>query len=438
MQVESQEPVRVAIVGNHHPRQCGIATFTSDVQLSLQPQPGIENFVVAMEDGSGHRYSHPVRYVLQDSIRADYARLGTRLRDEADVILLQHEYGIFGGNAGDWILDLLDAADLPLVTTLHTILADPDPAQAQVMRALSQRSDRLVTMSAFGERMLRNIYGVAPGAISVVPHGVPDRPWVDPVVMRARLGWPQRPTIMTFGLLGPGKSIEVMIDAMQGIAAAVPDVRYMIVGVTHPNLIEADGRDPFREQLQSRIADLELSNQVEFVDRFLDLDTLCDYLQATDVYVTPYANEAQITSGTLAYSHALGKPIVSTPYWHARELLGDCPDQLVPFGDASAMEAAVLRLLQDDHIRNAEAHRAYKASRHHVWRRVGEKYARLLRAATKSSISTPSYSGFDEYAAFAPFRALRTRSFDRSTPEPVEGQEGSSRTPTSRAFGSSG
>lgn len=415
--VVSRSPLRIAVIGNYPPRKCGIATFSADTQAALEELPEVESFVVAMEDGTGLDYSQPVRRVLPQHDRSAYRETGRWLRSQADLILLQHEYGIFGGDAGDYILDLIEEAGLPVVTVLHTILATPNVEQRRVLEALSERSSQLVSMSKRGRDMLETIYGVAPNKIALVPHGVPDRPYVEPFEMRAELGWEERPTLLTFGLLSPNKGIETMIDAMPALIREVPDVRYLVLGVTHPHLVRHEGGERYRAGLMARAEQRGVAQHIEFRNDFLELEALCDWLQATDVYVTPYRDEAQITSGTLAYAHGLGKPIVSTPYWHAAELLADNHAQLVPFGDADALAEAIAELLTDKEKRNSAAARAYARGRGHIWSEAARRYDEIFRAALRSKPTEKALPprtgavrpGGGSHAALAPFRALRHR-----------------------------
>ena len=426
MSAALRSPLRVALVGNYPPRKCGIATFTADVERALADLPGVETFVVAMDDGSGLSYAGPVRHVLPQHDRAAYARLGAKLANEADVILLQHEYGIFGGNAGDYLLDLLSAADLPLIATLHTILQEPDADQRRVLSSISRRAERLVSMSDKGRQMLRELYNVPAERIAVIPHGVPDRPYRTPSDMRAELGWEERPTLLTFGLLSPNKGLELMLDALPPLVRRAPDLRYIILGVTHPHLVLHEGGEHYRAGLQKRAARLGIADHVDFVGRFMELGDLCDWLQAADIYVTPYRDEAQITSGTLAYAHAMGKPIVSTPYWHAAELLANRPGQLVPFGDPQALTRAVGRFLDQPAAREAAAQTAYRRSRPHIWRQIGARYLRELQGARRrlmdselrftsradrapGAVAAEIHPNSPSAAALAPLRALRHR-----------------------------
>jgi glycosyltransferase involved in cell wall biosynthesis len=374
--------VRVAILGNYAPRRCGIATFTGDLHRALH-MSGLLPFVIAMDDGVGAAASPggAVRFSIPEHDRPAYAAAGRYLNGAADVLLIQHEFGIFGGDSGSYLLDLLAATNLPVVTTLHTVLTEPNAAQARVMRALAARSGTLVVMADRGRQILVQSYGVPIGRIAVIPHGVPDRALAEPSAMRSRLGWPEVPTLLSFGLLSPGKGLETMIEALPGLTAEFPALRYIILGATHPHIVKRDGGERYRQSLAARAEALGVRHNVTFDNRFVEIDELCDCLQASDIYVTPYLSPAQITSGTLAYAHGLGVPVVSTRYWHALELLGSRPKQLVDSGSPSALAASIGRLLRDPELRREAALDAYVSSAGHGWVSVGRRYAAYLRRA---------------------------------------------------------
>jgi glycosyltransferase involved in cell wall biosynthesis len=374
---------RIALIGNALPRRCGIATFTADLQAALAgTSVHPEAAVVAMNDG-GHRYSYPeaVRFTVREDVIGDYHVAAAALNaGRFDVVSLQHEFGIFGGEAGEHVMALLSRLDMPLVTTFHTVLAAPTPQQRRVMERIIAVSSRVIVMAEKGRALLQDIYGVSADKIAVIPHGIPDAPFIPCDEAKARLGFAGRDVILTFGLLSPNKGIEVMIDAMPGILAQSPRAVYVVLGATHPNLVRDEG-ERYRETLLARAHALGVSDSVVFLDRFVDQQTLLGYIAMCDVYVTPYLSEAQMTSGTLANSYGLGKAIVSTPYWHARELLANDAGVLVPFGDAAATASAVAALLRDHPRRHLMGERAYAASRAMTWPRVGERYLDMLSAA---------------------------------------------------------
>jgi glycosyltransferase involved in cell wall biosynthesis len=356
---------RIAFIGNSLPRRCGIATFTTDLQQAISTsRPDFETGIVAMTD-RGQTYDYPASVALQirDGNIEEYVRAADFLNaGRFDVVCLQHEFGIFGGEAGAHILELLSRLTIPVVTTLHTILAKPTAAQRAVMERIVEDSSKIVVMANKGRELLRSVYQVPEDKIEVIAHGIPNVAFVGPDAAKARLGFSGRSVVLTFGLLSPNKGIEVMIDAMPSILKRRPDAVYVVLGATHPNLVRDQG-ETYRESLLTRACELGVEDHVVFLDQFVDQTTLLEFISMCDVYVTPYLNEAQMTSGTLAYSYGLGKPVVSTPYWHARELLADGRGVLVPFGDAEATGPKSRKLLTDDERRQAICKRAYAVSR---------------------------------------------------------------------------
>lgn len=367
---------RIAVIGNSLPRRCGIATFSTDLQRALsKSQPNLHVCIVAMTD-HGQTYDYPASVALQirDDSVAEYVGAAAFLNaGRFDIVCLQHEFGIFGGAAGAHILELLSRLTMPVVTTLHTVLAEPSAAQRAVMERIVDLSARVIVMANKGRELLRDVYRVPDDKIEVIAHGIPDFPLVAPDAAKARLGFSNRSVILTFGLLSPSKGIEVMIDAMPSILKQRPDAVYVVLGATHPNLVRDQG-EAYRESLMARVRKLGVEDHVVFLDRFVDQATLLEFISMSDVYVTPYLNEAQMTSGTLAYSFGLGKPVVSTPYWHARELLADGRGVLVAFGDAAETGNEIARLLTDDPRRQAMRERAYAASRSMTWQRTAGRY----------------------------------------------------------------
>ncbi len=370
----------IAFIGNSLPRRCGIATFTTDLQQAVSKSPAhVVTAIFAMTD-HGHVYDYPpeVRLAIADDNRDDYVRAADVLNGgNFGVACLQHEFGIFGGEDGDHIVALLSQLKMPVVTTLHTVLAEPSPGQRRVLNKIIDRSAKLVVMAEKGRTLLEEIYHVPADRIEVVPHGIPDMPFSEPAVSKKGLGFEGRSVILTFGLLSPNKGIEVMIDAMPLILQSRPDAVYVILGATHPNLVRDQG-EAYRESLMKRVKDLGIEGSVVFLDRFVDKATLLDFISMCDVYATPYLNEAQMTSGTLAYSFGLGKAVVSTPYWHARELLADDHGVLVPFGDATAIGHEIASLLTDDARRDAMRLRAYETSRPMTWEKTAERYLAIF------------------------------------------------------------
>lgn len=379
-------PRRIAVIGNSLPRRCGIATFTTDLQNAISASlPGLETCIVAVTDpGQAYDYPPAVAFQIREGNIEDYMRAAEFLNaGQFDTVCLQHEFGIFGGEAGAHILVLLSRLTMPVVTTFHTVLADPTVRQRAVMERIVDASSKVVVMADKGRELLRDVYLVPDDKIEVVAHGIPDAVFVGPDAAKARLGFERKSVILTFGLLSPNKGIEVMIDAMPSILKRCPNAVYVVLGATHPNLIRNQG-EAYREGLMARVRELAIDDHVVFLDRFVDLATLLEFISMCDVYVTPYLNEAQMTSGTLAYSFGLGKPVVSTPYWHARELLADGCGVLVPFGDAAAIGSEIANLLTDDARRQAMSRRVYAASRPMTWERTAERYMGVFDKARQS------------------------------------------------------
>lgn len=374
---------RVALIGNALPRRCGIATFTTDLQKAIAATSAeLHTRVVAMTD-AGQVYDYPADVGLQihDDDLQDYRRAADYLNAEGfDVVSLQHEFGIFGGVAGANLLPLLTRLTMPIVTTLHTVLAKPTAEQRAVFARIVEVSAKVIVMAQKGRALLVETYGVPPEKIEVIAHGVPDIAYCKPDAAKVALGYAGKTVILTFGLLSPNKGIDVMIDAMPAILERCPDAVYVVLGATHPNLIRSNG-EAYREGLVKRARSLGVEAQVVFLDQFVDQATLLGFISMADVYVTPYLNEAQMTSGTLAYSFGLGKAVVSTPYWHARELLADGRGVLAPFGDSMAIGEAIAGLLTDDARREAMGRRAYADSRSMTWARTAERYLAVLEAA---------------------------------------------------------
>ena len=377
---------RIAFIGNALPRRCGIATFTSDLQQAIAASPRVgETRIVAMTDpGQSYDYPPVVAHEIRDDRADDYQRAAAALNaGDYDLVSLQHEFGIFGGEAGDKLLPLLSRLTAPVVTTLHTVLAAPTPKQRLVMGQIIEASAKIVVMAEKARSLLREVYGAPADKIEVIAHGVPDFPFVEPDDAKAALGFSDRSVILTFGLLSPNKGVEVMIDAMPAILKRRADAVYVVLGATHPTLKRRDG-EAYRESLVRRARDLGVEDQVVFLDQFVDQATLLGFIAMSDVYVTPYLTEAQMTSGTLSYSFGLGKAVVSTPYWHARELLAEGRGVLVPFGDSLTIGEAVAGLLTDTPRRNAMRQRAYAASRPTTWARTAERYLTAFDAARRA------------------------------------------------------
>lgn len=376
-------PGRIAVVGNHLPRQCGIATFTTDLCDAIAAEYGATGLqVVAVNDAqSSYRYPERVRSEIAEGYLFSYRETADRLNTgNVDLVCLQHEFGIFGGKAGSYILELLRRLTMPVVTTLHTVLSEPDDDQRNVMQQIVTRSDRLIVMSDYSSRVLQNIFGVSAAKIDLIPHGIPNLPFVEPEVYKDALGIAGKTVLLTFGLLSPNKGFESMIRALPRILARHKDVVYVIAGATHPHVRAREG-DRYRDQLQTMARELGVERQVVFHNRFVSPQEMASLVGSADIYITPYCYAAQAVSGTLAYAMGAGKAIISTPYWHAAELLKDGRGILVPFQNPAALAAETIDLLEDDVARNAMRKRAYQYARQMVWDRVAQSYMRSFSKA---------------------------------------------------------
>lgn len=374
---------KVAFVGDYVPRQCGIATFTADICEAISAQfPSVQCFVGAVNDRrEGYSYPPAVRFEIVEKEIESYRRAADFLNiNNIEVVSVQHEFGIYGGPAGSHLLALLRDLNMPVVTTLHTVLREPNEMQRRVMTQLAQLSDRLVVMAEKGAEFLREIYGVANEKIDVIPHGIPDIPFIDPNFYKDQFGVEGKTVLFTFGLLGRNKGIERVIEALPGILERFPNVVYIVLGATHPSLVAHEG-ESYRLSLE-RLAEAKgVKRNVIFYNRFVTIQELKEFIGAADIYISPYLNEAQITSGALAYTFGAGKAVISTPYWHAQELLGEDRGVLVPFNDSKAITNAVINLLEDSPKRHAMRKHAYLLGREMIWPVVAQRYVESFTQA---------------------------------------------------------
>ncbi|AUN32873.1 glycosyltransferase family 4 protein [Niveispirillum cyanobacteriorum] len=376
---------RIAFIGTALPRRCGIATFTTDLHAAIKAADrGLAADIVAVtDDDQAYDYPEIVQLEIREGVIDDYIHAADALNSGGfDIVCIQHEFGIFGGDAGSHLLWLLRRLRIPVVTTLHTVLAEPTADQKRVLSAVIEASSRIVVMAEKGRQFLCRIYGAPAEKIAVVPHGIFRSGFEDPEAFKRKLGFAGRSVILTFGLLSPNKGLETVIDALPSILARRPDAVYVILGATHPHLLRRDG-ETYREQLMERARQLGVQDAVVFANHFVDRSTLLDHIAMSDIYVTPYLNEAQMTSGTLAQSFGMGRAVVSTPYWHAAELLSDGRGVLVPFSDAEAVGQVIGDLLTDEQARNALRRRAYEHGRAMAWDQVAERYLDLFEDAVR-------------------------------------------------------
>lgn len=379
----------IALIGGFTPRRCGIATFTADMYSSVTAAfPDAIVDVYAMAPAANDiAFVAPVKCVIVEGDANSFTAAAAAIEaSDADVVWLQHEFGLFGGHAGDKILELIDRIAAPLIVTLHTVMPDPDADQLRVMRRLVARASKLIIMSDRAAVLLKNVFGAGTDQIVLIPHGVPDRPFGRSEQFKAALGFKGRQLLMTFGLLSPGKGIETVIAALPQIVAKHPDVLYCIVGATHPNLLSQDG-EAYRESLQALAKGLRVEAHVHWIDAFLATDALLDLIEAADIYVTPYHGVNQATSGTLSYAVALGKAVVSTPYAHAAELLADDHGVLVPFHDSASLASEIGELLDAPDRLRAMQIRAYTRGRSMIWPVFA---AQCMTVVTATQIVLPS------------------------------------------------
>jgi glycosyltransferase involved in cell wall biosynthesis len=367
---------RIAFIGNYLPRQCGIATFTTDLCEAIAAEYS-ETTCIALpvnDIEAGYAYPPRVRFELAEKDIDSYRRAADFLNiNSVDLVCLQHEYGIFGGPAGSHILALLRELRTPIVTTLHTILREPNPDQKRVLEEVAALSDRLVVMSERGIEFLQKIYGIQPEKIDFIPHGIPDIPFVDPSFHKDLFGVEGKIVLLSFGLLSANKGIETVIAALPAIVARYPNVVYIILGATHPHVIQHEG-ETYRLSLQWLAHEKGVEGHVVFYNRFVSLEELVQFIGAADIYITPYLDAAQITSGTLAYTLGAGKAVISTPYWYAEEMLAEERGVLVPFHDSTALAAQVIDLLDNESKRHAMRKRAYLFGRDMLWSQVAHRY----------------------------------------------------------------
>ncbi|MCK4913719.1 MAG: glycosyltransferase [Planctomycetes bacterium] len=373
---------KVAFVSSFLPRKCGIATFTSDLieNTALAARGGFEPLVVAMRTDEGNHYKEPVKFEIRKDVKSDYICAADYINfSHVDMVSIQHEFGLFGGDAGSYLTLLLKRLKTPIVTTLHTVLNNPNAAYEKSLIDVCAASNKVIVMNEHGLTMLRDIYGISGKKVQLIPHGIPDLSFVDSNYYKHKFGIEGRRTILTFGLLNQNKGIEVMLRAMPDIVKADPSVLYIILGMTHPVVLEREG-ESYRLGLQRMVNELGLQDNVIFHNRFVGGSELHNFLCAADIYVTSYLNKEQLTSGTLSFAVGTGKAVVSTPYWAAEELLADGRGKLVPFGDSKQMAQEIISILKDDSLFYSLRRRAYDYGRSKTWPKIGQAYWKLFSA----------------------------------------------------------
>ncbi len=384
-------PSRIAVIGNYLPRHCGIATFTTDLCTAISAEYGTARLLALPVNDTEQGYDYPARVrwsLAQDDVKSYQDAAEFLNFNNIDMVCLQHEYGIFGGPAGSHILHLLRGLKMPVVTTLHTVLRKPNPDQMLVMEEIAELSDRLIVMSQLSSQFLQEIFKVPSSKIDLVPHGVPDLPFLDPNFYKDRFGVEGKAVLLTFGLLSPNKGIDNVIQAIPQILSKHSNVVYIVAGATHPHVLRRDG-DKYRASLQALAKEMGVESQVIFHDRFVSPEEMAEFIGAADIYITPYLHEAQVVSGTLAYALGAGKAIISTPYWHALELLDDRRGALVPFRDPCAIAKKTIELLDTPAIRHAMRKRAYLFGRDMVWKKAAQGYMESFARVRSDRRETP-------------------------------------------------
>jgi glycosyltransferase involved in cell wall biosynthesis len=384
-------PNRIAMVGNYLPRRCGIATFTTDLCDAIHQEYGeMELLALPVNDREeGYDYPDRVRFELSEDSPASYRQAADFLNfNTIDLVCLQHEYGIFGGSAGGHILELLRRLEMPFVTTLHTVLREPNPEERAVMEEITRLSDRVIVMSQNSADILQEVFHVPIEKIDLIPHGIPDLPFTDPSFYKDAFGTEGKEVLLTFGLLSHNKGIENVIQALPKILARHSNVVYMVSGVTHPHILRREG-DKYRIYLQNMAKELGVEANVIFRNRFVSPEELVELIGAADIYITPYKHRGQVVSGTLAYALGAGKAIISTPYLHAIELLNGERGVLVPFDDPGAIAEKTIALLDDETGRHAMRKRAYLYARDMVWSRVAQKYMQSFERIYNERLRNP-------------------------------------------------
>lgn len=401
----------IAFIGNYIPRQCGIATFTDDLLQAVSKElPKSSCWALAMNDTpEGYPYPNQVRFELNANRLKDYSLAAEFLNvNKVDVVCLQHEFGIYGGDHGIYILTLLRNLYMPIVSTLHTLIPNPQPKIKKIIETIGRLSDRLIVMSHQAKTLLKEDYGIPAEKVNVIHHGIPDVPFIDPNFFKDQFGVEGKDVILTFGLINPGKGIETMIDALPKIVKKHPNVTYIVLGATHPNVKKEHG-ELYRYSLQIRARELGVEDHIIFYNRFVELEELCEFLGAADIYVTPYINKEQIVSGTLAYALGTGKAVISTPYWYAEEILDDGKGIIVPFRNPEIIADHIINLLDNETERHIMRKKAYMYSRDMIWKEVARNYIELFAEVVEKRLSEPK--------SILRIKSLRSSPFDLPQPK---------------------
>lgn len=373
----------IAFLSTYPPRECGIATFTQDLVNAMDDSKIMDTSVVAIKNNEDDVYDDKVITEIRQNHQDDYIEAANKLNEsDIDLLVIEHEYGIFGGEDGDYILDFMDHLNIPVVTTLHTILSEPSSKQRAITNSLGEKSAKIVTMAKNTKHLLQSVYGVNPHKIEVIHHGVPKKLIQSRETLKKKFGYEELQIISTFGLLGPGKGIEHGIEAISKVVKEHKDVLYLILGQTHPALKEKG--QAYRNKLEKLVDELDLSRNVQFINKYLTKDEIIQYLQLSDIYMTPYMGKDQAVSGTMAYAVGYGRVIVSTPYLYAREMLSDGRGLLAEFNDPDSMAECIKYVLQNPAKKARMERDTIKIGRTMYWDKVAQRYIEVFLSIIKS------------------------------------------------------
>jgi len=368
----------IAFLSTYPPRECGLATFTQDLVLQLnENQSTSKNRIIAVSNAS-FQYDDEVKLELLQNDRSSYIQMASKLNNsDIELLVIEHEYGIYGGERGEYLLELIYNLQIPFVTTLHTVLPKPDYKQRYIVNALGQKSKKIITMAKNTISILNNVYGIDPAKIEVIHHGVPYIPMQSREKLKAESGLAGRPVISTFGLLSPGKGLEYGVDAIAQVAKKHKDVLYYILGKTHP-AIEQESGESYRQSLATMVAQLGIESNVSFVNKYLTKEEIIRYLQLSDIYLTPYLGKDQAVSGTLAYAVGYGRVIVSTPYSYAQEMLSQGRGMLADFKNSESLASCIEYVLDNPEEKAQMEQKTYEIGKEMMWQHVVQKYKDLF------------------------------------------------------------
>lgn len=397
--------MKIAIIGTYPPRQCGIATFTHDLYQSLQYSSNQDHRIFAVSDGSEYVFPEEVTYVIDKENLNSYFQAAEIINETFDACIIQHEYGIFGGETGKYIIDLIKNLKIPLVTNLHTVLEQPNPFEYRIIRQLGQYSSKLTVMTQRAIDMLEKIYQINPESIALIPHGVPQFE-CDQEIAKKKLGFQNKKVMLSFGFLGRSKGFETAIKSVANIED--DDFVYIILGSTHPNVLRTEG-DTYREDLMEMVMNLNIGHKVQFVNQFASEKLLKEYLSACDIYVTPYPNEHQISSGTLSFAVGAGTACISTPYWYAKDLLAEDRGILFPFNDANALSTIVNDLLANPAKMLYYRNNAAAYGKQMSWANVGKCQLALLKELSDQNTTTISLNNAVQHHVVTPIFQTNNR-----------------------------